>query len=253
MLFLVTNRKAKSGFFVRRKADKGKIPPILTGLRIGRYMATKLELSGRKLNANLPFLAPYQKRGDILVASDPINAKLHFNESYIAEYARRQCVNFCLTALQTLRHPQVVLIDKEGECVGVAAELLAVCDTVWVATKNPELFVPCGQYTMEKYGTMPLFCAEQIPHAHLIIAPYGTQDFLLPTGIPIVGENGTLSPHPHDLHVPDYVTEITPKEFDPVAVTAGLFCAFYPKDLMSAVPQHLHCGNRILTPEQLFS
>jgi hypothetical protein len=255
MLFMVTTHKAKGGFFLRRKAQKGKLPPALSGVKIGNHMATKLELFGKNPNNSLHFLAPYQKRGDVLIASLSLEPHLQFNQPYIEEYARRQCVNFCIAALSlepTTAKRQVILIDKDGACAGVAAELLAVCNTVFVATHRPERFAPCQEYTLQKYGTAPLFAKDSLPQADLIIAPYGTQGFPLPTKVLLAGPKGPLYPKQEDLFVPPYVAELVWEDMDPIAVTAGLFNAFYPKDLMEAVPNYIHLGGHPVPPEKLF-
>lgn len=255
MLLLITKRQATGGFFTRRRADKGKIPPVITGLTLGRYPAARVELSGRRLSANLPFLAPYQKRGDVLVAAGSLDSQLQVNQTLISEYARRQCVNFCLAAIEKaekIRRLQVVLIDREGECVGVAAELAAVCDTVMIATARSELYDPCAAYTSQRYGIRPVMLGSDIPPADLLIAPYGAAGFSLPGGVPLAAPDGLLYPKETELFVPDTVAEaLTPTDPPALAVTAGLFEAFHPKELMEGVPAFIHYGGKRITPEEL--
>lgn len=247
MLLLVTNRKSVGGFFSRRRADKGKIPPAIAGTAVGPYMAARLELAGRRLEKQLKFLTPYRQRGDVLVASRALEPVLQYNAPLLEEYARRQCVNFCLAAMrQGERHRrlQVALIDADGECVGVAAELLAVCNTVWVATNRPELFLPCAAYTRQMYGTQPMMAGGEIPPVDLVIAPYGTNGFSLPAGVRTAAPTGAWYPGGEDLYIPAYVASLPATEVSPLALTAGLFAAFHPRELMEAVPAALRRGTR---------
>ncbi|MBR4868328.1 MAG: hypothetical protein IKU10_04145, partial [Clostridia bacterium] len=177
MLLLITENKEKIGFFHRQKAKKGKLPPIITGGHIGPYPAALLSLLGPPKNS-LSYLAAYRERGDVLIADKELSALFPHQEDLCTEYARRLCVNRAIATLteeEKSRRTQAVLIDKAGECVGVAAELLNVCNTVWVATEQSEWFAPCGEYTRTRYGNQPLFASNPLPKADLVVAPYGME------------------------------------------------------------------------------
>ena len=233
MLILVTKHKQKIGFFSRRKAKLGKIPPVINGIHIGAFPAAEVALVGNNHRAHLSYLAPYVRRGDVLVGARGME---DFGTSGLTEeYARRQCVNLALDLIRQKekhRPVQTVLIDKEGECVGVAAELLKVCNTVWVAAKRPELFAPCAAYTLERYGNEPLMVRGELPRTDLVVAPYGMEGWQYNGGL-LFSPQGGIFPKNGQLYLPDYAHL---PDFDPAAVTAGVFAAFQPKELMTALP-----------------
>ncbi len=233
MLLLVTTHIAQNGFFRRRKADKGKLPPLIKGISLGEHPAAMVVLQGRHIGVNLKYLRPYRQRGDVLICDRSVDKRLGLNQSVIDEYARRLCVNLALHHIKANGHAtDLVLIDHQGECVGVAAELLKVCNTVWVATRRPEWFDPCAAYTRERYGNQPLMVETALPLTDLVIAPYGLQNWQYRGGL-LFGPNGGIFPKNEQLYLPDYAHL---PDFDPAAVTAGVFAAFHPKELMTALP-----------------
>ena len=230
MLLFVTSYTQKIGFFSRRKANRGKLPPRLTGMNVGGHPAVRLELLGRVGQEHWRSLTPYLERGDVLIADKALSPMLAAQEAYLTEYARRQCVNLALSLLK--RRSTAVLVDRAGECVGVAAELLKICNTVWVATRRAELFAPCAAYTWEQYGNQPLFVTGELPCADMVVAPYGLEGWHY-TGGKLFCPDGGVFPKPHEFYLPDYAHL---PGFDPAAVTAGVFAAFHPKELMTALP-----------------
>jgi len=158
---------------------------------------------------------------------------LSLNHLHTEEYARRLCVNSAVTHLGNAPAScQAVLVDHDGECVGIAAELLKICNTVWVATRRAELFAPCAAYTWERYGNQPLFVTGELPRADVVVAPYGLERWHY-TGGKLFCPDGGVFPKPHEFYHPDYAHV---PGFDPAAVTAGVFAAFHPKELMNALP-----------------
>ncbi len=235
MLLLVTRYSQKLGFFTARKAKKGKIQPVLKGMDLGGYPAVEIALVGNNQKAHHRHLAPYLERSDILIMARDLANLDRKSASLLEEYARRQCVNLARRQLQQAenhRKNQVVLVDKDGECAGEAGELMRVCTTVWVATRCPEKFISCGEYTLEHYGVQPLFVQERLPKVQMVIAPYGMEGWQYNGGKLFCPHEG-IFPKKEQFYVPDYAHL---PDFDPAVVTAGVFAAFHPKELMTALP-----------------
>ncbi len=249
MLIFVSKAPRTGGFFLRRQAKKGKLPPVITGCTVAGYPCVHLQLHGHISPSN-PFLTPYLQRGDTLVAHSELTHRLPFNPPLIHAYKQRQCVNFCLEAIRRGQYSQAALVDPAGNCVGVAAELAAVCNTLWVVTHQPELFFPCSDYTWEMYGTRPLL-TETLPTVKLIIAPDGMAEITPPPHAITAAPDGTLFPRDEDVFIPRSVLGSSLPGFSPLWVTAGLFSCFYPKELMESVPRQIHLGDTPISPERL--
>ncbi len=224
MLILVQKGQKRQGFFLKRKAKQGKLPPTVVGLKIGKYPCVLLAFYG-DVTAGNRFLAPYLQRGDVVIPAGNLE-KLRFAQPYIQELTRRQCVN---TAKEWVANSpkglETVLYDSTGECVGVAAELCALGKSVWVATPRREDYAPCAEYAMLNFGNPPVI-GEYIPRsADLVIAPYGVPSAECPRNIPVVAP-GHIWAKPDDLTLPQELVASTPKGFDPLAVAAGCLAMF---------------------------
>ncbi len=224
MLILIQKGEHRRGFFLKRKAKQGKLPPTVVGLRVGNYPCVLLKLYGDITPRN-GFLVPYIRRGDIIIPAKHLG-KLGFSEPYMQEFTRRQCVN---TAKEWLgkrgKGFQTVLYDPTGKCVGVAAELCALGKPVWVVTSRGEDYAPCAEYALLTFGNPPVI-SEYIPHSvGLIIAPYGVCSTEIPGKIPVIAP-GHIWATPTELSLPEEIVISTPKEFDPVAVAAGCMAMF---------------------------
>ncbi len=224
MLILVQKGQKRRGFFLKRKAKQGKLPPTVVGLQVGKYPCVLLECYGDITPGNR-FLEPYQKRGDILIPAKNLE-KLGFSEPYIQELTRRQCVN---TANHWVANRgkgfETVLFDPTGQCVGVAAELCALGKPLWVVTPRGEDYAPCAEYALLTFGNPPVISAYIPRSVDLVIAPYGLPSVDIPGDIPVVAPNYIWAT-PNDLTLPREIVDSTPKGFDPVAVAAGCMAMF---------------------------
>lgn len=250
MLILVQKGGKQGGFFLKRKARKGKLPPVLQGIRVGGRPCVLLKLFGDITPGN-QFLAPYLDRGDVVILSGELQGKLRWNTPYIEEYARRQCVNFVRKALGgSTGKTQTVLIDPKGVCMGVAVELTLTGTTLWVVTPNQEAYLPCQEYTGLMFGNPPIVTDRVPDTAHLVVAPYGAAGQSLPTGaVTVAPDRGIWAQQP-DLCVPNTVTDTLPEGFDPVAVAAGCMVMF-GGEWLELTPQQLHLGERAVFPDAL--
>jgi hypothetical protein len=237
MLIIVGRFHEKRGFCLRKTRH---LPPVVTADVIGGYPVVRLGLRGRRIRP-AEVLSPYLKRGDVLVAAEELGGPFPWQQEQVAEYARRLCVNLaCHTLKQAeARHrTTALLVDQEGLCTGVAAELLNITTTLWVATRRPERYDPCVHYTRLTLGTTPLFVGDTLPSARAVIAPYGLGGYTYQGG-ELFSPDGGLFPTPEQLYIPPYAIE---QKVDPLYLTAGLFTAFYPKELMEALPDRNPVG-----------
>ncbi len=237
MLIIVGRFTEKRGFSLGKTRH---LPPVITAGTVGEYPVVRLGLRGRRMRQT-EVLSPYLRRGDVLVASTDLGGPFPWQQEQVAEYARRLCVNLaCHTLKQTEAscRTTALLVDKEGLCTGVAAELLNITTTLWVATHRPERYVPCVHYTRLTLGTAPLFVEGELPTAHAVIAPYGLTGYTYRGGELFSPDGGTF-PSPEQLYIPPYAME---QAVEPMYLTAGLFSAFYPKELMEALPDMNHNG-----------
>ena len=231
MLMIVGRFREKRGFSLGKTRH---LPPVVTAHTIGGYPVVRLGLRGRKIRP-IEVLTPYLRRGDVVVADEEFSQPFPWQREQVAEYARRQCVNL---ACHTLKQAEAtcrttaLLVDKEGLCIGVAAELLTITTTLWIATHQPERYAPCAHYTRLTLGTAPLFVGDELPAAHTVIAPYGLSGYTYQSGR-LFSPDGGIFPTPEQLYIPPYALH---QGVDPIYLTAGLFAAFYPKDLMEATP-----------------
>ncbi len=254
MLFFVSRQKPTGGFRLRRRARRGLLPPAVRALPLCGYWAARLEFFGPSPAEETPYLTPYRQRGDVLVAAQTVAAAPAFNAPLVAEYARRQCANFCLRALaaaEQRRRASVVLVDEAGLCPGVAAELVAACTAVTVVTAHPERYEACRRYTRGRYGSEPVVSRWQAPPADLVLAPYGCGGWTPPPGKPVAAPDGSLFPAAGQLVVPGELPRQLPADTDPEAAAAGLLAAFRPQELMRAAPDRLTFRGRPVTPTEL--
>ncbi len=224
MLILVQKGEYQGGFFLKRKAKKGKLPPMVVGIRVGKYPCVLLNMYGDITPGNA-HLAPYLGRGDVVIPHKGLE-KLGFHLPYVQEFTRRQCVNTAKGWVATApKEFQSVLWDATGECVGVAAELCALKRPVWVVTRKAESYAPCAEYALLTFGNSPVI-GKSIPQtAHLVIAPYGIPSVKLQRDIPVVAPGHIWATHEQHT-LPKEILETTPSGFDPVAVAAGCMAAF---------------------------
>ena len=224
MLILIQKGQKRRGFFLKRKAKQGKLPPTVVGLRVGKYPCVLLEFYGDVTPGNR-FLEPYCKRGDVVIPAKNLE-KLGLGEPYLGEFIRRQCVNTAKDwVANSPKGRQTVLYDPTGECVGVAAELCALGKPVWVVTPQGEVYAPCAEYALLEFGNPPVI-SEHMPHsADLVIAPYGVPSVDIPGNVLLVAPNHIWA-KPEDLTLPCEIVDSTPKGFDPVVVAAGCMAMF---------------------------
>ncbi len=224
MLILLQKAENHGGFFLKRKAKQGKLPPAVRGIRLGKYPCVLLECYGDITPGNR-FLAPYLRRGDLLVPACRLE-KLGFAEPYVEELTRRQCVNAAKTwVAKREKGVQTVLADPVGNCVGVAAEFCALGSALWVATPRAQEYAPCAEYCMLTFGNPPVIGSYIPPSADLVIAPYGVCSAELPRNLPVVSPNHIWA-KPQDLTIPGEIADCIPHGFDPIAVAAGCFAMF---------------------------
>lgn len=224
MLILVQKGEKQGGFFLKRKAKRGKLPPTVVGLQVGGSPCVLLKLYGEVTPGNR-FLAPYLQRGDVLIPSVELE-KLGFHLSYLEEMIRRQCVNTAKKWVKTRRKGHLtVLYDPLANCMGVAAEFCALGKGVWVVSPRLQEYAPCFEYTALAYGNPPVLSHEMPCRAQLAVAPYKTERVAFPPGIPVVSP-GKLWATKEELTMPGEFLHTVPGGFDPVAVAAGCLAVF---------------------------
>lgn len=224
LLILVQKGEKRGGFFLKRKAKQGKLPPTVMGLQLGKYPCVLLECYGNITPGN-QFLLPYLRRGDVVIPAKNLE-KLGLGEPYIQELTRRQCVN---TAKEWVakgkKGLQTVLIDPTAQCVGVAAELCGLGKPVWVVTPKGEDYAPCAEYCMLTFGNPPVVARSVPSSADLVIAPYGGLPVELPQKVPVIAPNRIWA-RKEDLSLPKEIGDFIPNGFDPVAVAAGCMAMY---------------------------
>ena len=224
MLILVQKGEPHGGFFLKRKAKKGKLPPTVVGLRVGKYPCVLLKVYGDITPGN-GYLVPYLERGDILIPHKGLE-KLGFHISYVEEFTRRQCVNALKQHIKTAPKTfETVLWDGDGYCVGVAAELCSLKRPLWVVTNRAETYGPCSEYALLTFGNPPVMGSKVPPNAKVILAPYGIPREKVPVGLPTIAP-GYIWAKKEELTLPVSLADTVPLGFDPVWVAAGCMAAF---------------------------
>lgn len=224
MLILIQKGQRQRGFFLKRKAKQGKLPPTVVGMQVGKYPCVLLKLYGDITPGNR-FLAPYLQRGDVIIPHRDLE-KSGLSEPYLQEFTRRQCVN---TAKEWVKKSpkgfETVLYDPVGNCMGVAAEFCALGKSVWVVTPRGEDYAPCAEYALLEFGNPPIIGDRLPPSADLVIAPYGGLPAELPQDLPVIAPSHVWA-REEDLTLPCEIADTVPVGFNPVAVAAGCFAMF---------------------------
>ncbi len=226
MLILAQKGRPTGGFFLKHKAKRGKLPPVIRGIYLGNHPCVLLTLYGEVTPGNR-FLAPYLRRGDTVILSGELEGKFHWNRPYVEELTRRQCVNFVKQRLiHSPKDTQTVLYDPQGDCMGVAAELCEGGGTLWVITHQPQGYAPCLEYTTLMFGN-PFVLTEITPsEGDLVIAPYGVGEQPLPQEATVFAPDRGRWIKEKELELPQKIKHTTPDGFDPVATTAGCMAMF---------------------------
>lgn len=229
VLILVQKGKCDGGFFLKRRAKRGKLPPVVQGISVGGHPCALLGVYG-KVTQNNRFLAPYFARGDVVIGAKEVAEQFAANRRVEGELLARLTLNGVKEWCKEKGRSPIV-VDPLGVCMGVVAELCKLGLSVWVVTPTVAPYLPCLEYTTLTMGNPFMITATMPGKGDLVFAPYGLQDHIPPKGAVVFAPHTGRWVTKKTAQIPRTIVDSTPPGFDPLTVMAGCMAAFGGKYL----------------------
>ena len=170
------------------------------------------------------------------------------------ELSRRMCENAALYLLRSAVNPQIkaVLVDEEGDCVGLCEYLARYCDPVNVLSAATKIYAAQAEYLLNEKGASLRLCRDKacLNDADLIIAPKRLEDALpcpsdalILTGEAPAAPQNALTIYEYFFDLPSKFREICPDFLDEMYFASALYAMAGARELGGEV--FTRCGDGV--------
>ena len=170
------------------------------------------------------------------------------------ELSRRMCENAALYLLRSAVNPQIkaVLVDEEGDCVGLCEYLARYCDPVNVLSAATKIYAAQAEYLLNEKGASLRLCRDKacLNDADLIIAPKRLEDALpcpsdalILTGEAPAAPQNALTVYEYFFDLPSKFREICPDFLDEMYFASALYAMAGARELGGEV--FTRCGDGV--------
>ncbi|MBQ3331462.1 MAG: hypothetical protein IJG87_09835 [Ruminococcus sp.] len=168
---------------------------------------------------------------------------------------RRMCENAALFLLKEAEHRgcMVILIDKQGDSVGICEYLTEYCDPLYVITEAAEIYAAQSDYLLNERGAALRICrtTDRLKDADLIIAPDRLTErlpcscdaLILTAEKPAVRQICTVI-HDYEIELPQKYRELCPAFLDEMYFASALYATSQARELGSEV--FTRCGDGVV-------
>lgn len=170
------------------------------------------------------------------------------------ELSRRMCENAALYLLRSAVNPRIkaVLVDEEGDCVGLCEYLVRYCDPVNVLSAATKIYAAQAEYLLNEKGASLRLCRDKacLNDADLIIAPKRLEDALpcpsdalILTGEAPAAPQNALTVYEYIFDLPSKFREICPDFLDEMYFASALYAMAGARELGGEV--FTRCGDGV--------